>query len=114
MSGSTKQPKKKAKTRTARETGQTRRDKNRRVRREELRLFLSRQKLISKNIDIAKKLMDMRRKIPPELVARLRAAATINSSLINKYLGDDKTLEMLNDEENPLVIRPVQYVEKKP
>lgn len=105
--------KKKAKTRTSRETGQTRRDKNRRVRREELRLFLSRQGLVLKNIDIAKKLMDMRRKITPEMITRLRAAATINSSLINKYLGDDRTLEMLNDEENPLVIRPVQYVEKK-
>jgi len=113
MTGSTKKPQKKAKSRTSREVGQSRKDRNRRVRREELRLFLSRQKLIAKNIDIAKKLMDLRRKISPEMVSRLRAAASINSSLINKYLGDDKTLEMLNDEENPLVIQPIQYVEKK-
>ncbi len=113
MTGSTDKPQKKAKPRTDREVGKSRKDRNRKVRRDELRLFLSRQKLISKNIDIARKLMDLRRKISPEMVARLRAAASINTSLIAKYLGDDKTLEMLNDEENPLVIRPVQYAEKK-
>jgi len=103
----------KPKKRTSSESGQTRRDKNRRVRREELRLFLSRQKLIPKVIEISKKLSDMRKKLTQDKVYRLKAAADINLKLINKYLGDDKTLEMLNNDDNPIIIQTVQYAEKK-
>ncbi len=114
MAGSTKaKPKSNPKKRTASESGQTRRDKNRRVRREELRLFLSRQKLVPKVIDIARKLGDMRRTIDPNMAYRLKAAAELNLKLINKYLGDDKTLELTNDPDNPFVIQPIQYAEKK-
>jgi len=112
MAGSTKDKPKK-KPRTAAESGQTRRDKNRRIRREELRLYLSRQGLVPKVIKIAKKLGDLRTNIDPATVHRLKAAAELNLKLIAKYLGDDKTLEILNDDENPLVIRPVNYAEKK-
>ncbi len=110
MTGSTTN---KAKTRTANQSGKTRRDKNRKIRRDELRLYLSRKGLLNKVIDIAQKMGDMRRKMPKDKFDRLKAAADINLKLINKYLGDDKTLEMLNDEENPLVIQPIQYAEKK-
>lgn len=103
----------KKKTRTASEKGQTRRDKNRRVRREELRLYLSRLGLVPKVVDIAKKLKDMRTKLSANDVYRLKSAAEINLKLINKYLGDDKTLELTNDPDNPLIIQPVQYAEKK-
>ena len=105
MAGSTKKRKS--------ESGQTRRDKNRRVRREELRLYLSKLKLVPQVVKIAKKLSDMRNKVDPADVYRLKVAAELNLKLIAKYLGDDKTLELLNDEENPLVIRPVNYSEKK-
>lgn len=116
MVGSTKaKPKSKPnpKKRTASEKGQTRRDKNRRVRREELRLYLSKQGLVPKVIRIAKKLGDMRNNIDPADVYRLKTAAELNLKLINKYLGDDKTLELTNDPDNPLVIQPIQYAEKK-
>lgn len=110
MTGSTT---KKTATRTANQKGKSRRDKNRKIRRDELRLYLSNKGLLNKVIDIAQKMGDLRRKMPKDKLDRLKAAADINMKLVNKYLGDDKTLEMLNDEENPLVIRPVQYAEKK-
>jgi len=103
----------KKKTRTSKDSGQTRRDKNRRIRREELRLYLSKQGLVPKVIRIAKKLGDMRTNVDPADVYRLKTAAELNLKLIAKYLGDDKTLELTTDPDNPLVIQPIQYAEKK-
>lgn len=113
MTNGPTEDKPKKKTRTSKESGQTRRDKNRRIRRDELRVYLSKQGLIPKVIRIAKKLGDMRTNVDPAEVYRLKTAAELNLKLIAKYLGDDKTVELVNDPDNPLVIQPVQYSEKK-
>ena len=66
--------------------GLTRRHKNRNLRKENLKDYLSNQQLVQKTIDIAKKLSDGRRKIDRDMSYRMNAAAQINLKLIQIWL----------------------------
>lgn len=100
-------------TKKTSDRGLTRKDKNRKIRKDALREQLSNKGLIQQTIVIANKLADRRIKMTKDQAYRLKAAADIKLKLINKYLGDDKTLELVNDEDSPLVIKTVNYKDAK-
>lgn len=71
----------------------TRAQANRAVRQEALREQLAAQGHVQHVIDIAKKLSNLEDPLDATEVARLKAAADIKRSLINKYLPDLKAIE---------------------
>jgi len=78
---------------------------NKKVRQENLREFLSKQKLIEKVIDISKKLEENSNEIESSEVAALKASSDIRMKLINKYLPDLKQTELVGEGgEGPVVI----------
>ena len=91
------------------ERGLTHKDRNRRIRKDALREQLSQKGLIQQTIEISRKLADRRIKMTRETAFRLKAAADIKLKLINKYLGDEKTIELANKDDEPLIIKTVDY-----
>lgn len=72
------------------ESGQTRADANRKIRREALRDQLEAKGLIQKVIETAEDLADLNEEMDSVSVQRLRAANDARLKLINKYLPDAK------------------------
>jgi len=68
--------------------------KNRAIRQDELREFLSKQKLIEKVIDNIEKIEDVSTKMPADEVNRLKIASEHRLKLISKYLPDCKSVEV--------------------
>lgn len=71
------------------------REKNRNIRKEALREYLSKQKLAQKVIEIAEKL-GTETTLESNDIQRLKAAADINFRLLNKYVPDAKDPTDLN------------------
>lgn len=66
------------------------REKNRNIRKEALREWLSKQKLAQQVVEIAKKLNDETLELNSTDIQRLKASADINFKLLNKYIPDAK------------------------
>ncbi len=96
-------------TKVTRDSGKTRRDKNRAIRREELRLWLSNLGLEQQVLEIYNKLEDLDVEYDALQIQRLRASAEGKHKMVSKYLGDDKTLELSGDANNPVTVTTVDF-----
>lgn len=88
-------------------SGQTRADANRRIRREALRDQLEAKGLVQQVIETSEKLADLDETMDAVAVQRLRAANEARFKLINKYLPDAKEDQNLNiggQQDNPFQI----------
>ena len=83
-------------------TGVTEANARRAIKQKALRESLASRGLVQHVLDISSKLSDPDNNIDPAMVTRYRAAAEIQAKLINKYLPDLKSVEMVGDPENPL------------
>lgn len=79
--------------------------RNRRVRQEALRDYLESRGLVEHVIDLADKIGDETNDLPPEMVARFKISIDTRLKLINKYLPDLKSTEIIGDPENPLHVK---------
>lgn len=81
----------------------TRAQLNRKVRREALREQLSAQGHVQHVVDIVDKIRDKDVTLDSEMLARYKIAIDTKLKLINKYLGDDKSVEITGDPDAPLL-----------
>jgi len=86
-------------------TGNSRAAKNKQIRKEALRDQLSQQKHVEHVIDIADKLADLDISLDNTDIQRLKAAADIKARIINKYLPDQKAVELSGKDGNDFVIK---------
>lgn len=82
--------------------------KQRSMRREQLRELLSKQKLVEKVIDTAKKLDEQGAMLEQNELQALKASADIRLKLINKYLPDLKSQEITGADGDALVVSVIR------
>jgi hypothetical protein len=87
--------------------------RNKALRQERLRDFLSKQKLIEKLIDNVAILEERDNELDALMVQRLNAANTARIALIRKLLPDLKAQEITGEDGGPLNLKLIQYSEKK-
>jgi hypothetical protein len=79
--------------------------KNRQVRQEELRLWLSNKGLIEQVFNLAQKISDESIDIEDKMLIRYKLAIETNLKLANKYIPDLKAVEMTGEAGSPLQIQ---------
>lgn len=82
--------------------------KQRSMRQEQLRELLSKQKLVEKVIDTAKKLDEQGAMLEQNELQALKASADIRLKLINKYLPDLKSQEITGADGDALVVSVIR------
>ena len=82
--------------------------KQRSLRQEQLRELLSKQKLVEKVIDTAKKLDEQGAMLEQNELQALKASADIRLKLINKYLPDLKSQEITGADGDALVVSVIR------
>ena len=82
--------------------------KQRSMRQEQLRELLSKQKLVEKVIDTAKKLDEQGASLEQNELQALKASADIRLKLINKYLPDLKSQEITGADGDALVVSVIR------
>lgn len=78
--------------------------RRRQAHREEVLEYLRNKGLLQKVIEDAEKLADETREIPPEMVARIKAANDLRMKAVAKYVPDLKSVEMTGEEGGPLQV----------
>jgi hypothetical protein len=82
--------------------------KQRSMRQEQLRELLSKQKLVEKVIDTAKKLDEQGAMLEQNELQALKASADIRLKLINKYLPDLKSQEITGADGDALTVSVIR------
>ena len=82
--------------------------KQRSMRQEQLRELLSKQKLVEKVLDTAKKLDEQGAMLEQNELQALKASADIRLKLINKYLPDLKSQEITGADGDALVVSVIR------
>lgn len=90
--------------------GATVKDKNRAVRKEALREFISEQCKVKQVIDIAQKLEDHHIDLEPSAINALKASADIRLKLINKYLPELKATELTGADGEKLIPDAIKII----
>lgn len=78
-------------------------DKNKRIRQEALREQLAAKGLVQQVVEISEKLNDLDTPLEANDVTRLKASADLKLKLVNKYLPDLKSTEIIGDPDQPLI-----------
>lgn len=89
------------------EVGQKANNKQRQkaMRQEQLREYLSSRNLIEHVVGLADKLSDQTQEIPSDMVARHKIAIDTKLKLINKYLPDLKAVELTGEGGDPMAVK---------
>lgn len=77
-------------------------NKNRKVRQEELRLWLSNKRLVEQVYELAEKISNEAIDIDDKMLARYKIAIETNLKLASKYCPDLKQTELIGDPDAPL------------
>lgn len=81
-------------------SGESRAESNRRIRKEALREQLKAQGHIQHLIDNTNKLQDLGKDLDQQQVQRLKAANDTHKFVINKYIPDLKSIEVVDEDGN--------------
>lgn len=84
--------------------------KNRKVRQESLREFLSKKCTVEQLLDNVKKIEHLEQDLTQEEVTRLRIATDIRVKLLSKYLPDLKSVEMTGEDGKDLIPAAIKII----